>query len=231
MIGKGIYQIRCTINNIVYIGSTNVSFQKRWNKHKSSLKSNKHDNVYLQKIWNDVGEDNFIFEILEDLSHIDDVEYIRSRESIYLTPVFNKGRDFCFNLSDHINGGNTVKDPEIRNKLSNSIRDSYDDELRNIRREHAYKNNTIKNALLKVNTPEWKIAHKLAVQKLAKDPTWIKKMKDIGKLTSKKVGNNLGETFDSITEASLKTGCARSNIRQCINGNIKSSLGRVWFFV
>jgi group I intron endonuclease len=228
---KGIYQIRCVLNDIVYIGSTNVSFDKRWSKHKYKLRSNTHENEYLQKTWNNIGEDNFVFEILENLSEIDDIEYIRSRESFYLTPIFNKGRLFCFNLSDHINGGNTVKDPEINIKFRNAIKESYNDELREIRRDLAYKNNNIQHALCKVNTPEWKIAHKNAVQKLAKDPSWIKKMKDLGKLTSKKVGNNIGESFASITEASLKTGCARSSIRNCINGKIKTSKGRIWFYI
>ena len=61
----GIYSITCTINNIVYIGSTEISFKRRWKKHKQRLRHNYHENSYLQNSWNKYGEDNFKFEILE----------------------------------------------------------------------------------------------------------------------------------------------------------------------
>ena len=61
---KGVYQIRNTINGKVYIGSTTMTFQKRFWHHYHCLKTNKHKNLYLQRAWNKYGEENFIFEIL-----------------------------------------------------------------------------------------------------------------------------------------------------------------------
>ena len=60
----GIYKIENKINGKVYIGSSN-NIKRRWQKHKSLLKHNKHQNSHLQASWNKYGEDNFIFSIVE----------------------------------------------------------------------------------------------------------------------------------------------------------------------
>lgn len=61
---KGIYIIINVINNECYIGhSTNLG--NRLTKHFSLLRNNKHDNYRLQKDFNQFGESNFKFGILE----------------------------------------------------------------------------------------------------------------------------------------------------------------------
>jgi group I intron endonuclease len=60
---SGIYQIRNTLNNKVYVGSTK-NFEKRKGEHFRDLKKNNHKNVKLQRSFNKYGEDKFIFEIL-----------------------------------------------------------------------------------------------------------------------------------------------------------------------
>lgn len=60
----GIYQIRNTLDNKVYIGSTNC-FNRRKDEHFTLLKNNKHINKHLQNAFNKYGEKAFIFEILE----------------------------------------------------------------------------------------------------------------------------------------------------------------------
>lgn len=47
----GIYQIINTINNDIYIGSS-VDIVTRFSSHKSCLRRNKHENIYLQFAWN-----------------------------------------------------------------------------------------------------------------------------------------------------------------------------------
>ena len=61
----GIYKITCKINNRIYIGSSK-NIMQRWKEHKQKLNKNIHDNMFLQRDWNRYGEDNFIFEILEE---------------------------------------------------------------------------------------------------------------------------------------------------------------------
>lgn len=56
----GIYIIRNTVNNKVYIGSA-IDIKKRWRDHKWCLKENKHHNPHLQASYNKYGLENFKF--------------------------------------------------------------------------------------------------------------------------------------------------------------------------
>lgn len=64
MNSKGVYKITNIKNNKIYIGSTNLSFMVRWNKHRSALKRNKHHSIHLQNAWNKYGESCFKFDII-----------------------------------------------------------------------------------------------------------------------------------------------------------------------
>lgn len=59
----GIYEIRNTKNNHVYIGSA-IDINKRWGGHKSDLRKGKHHSGHLQRAWNKYGEDRFEFKVL-----------------------------------------------------------------------------------------------------------------------------------------------------------------------
>jgi group I intron endonuclease len=59
----GIYKISNTIDERIYIGSTN-NFQKRYNDHKKKLSIQTHANKYLQAFCNKYGSDALLFEIL-----------------------------------------------------------------------------------------------------------------------------------------------------------------------
>ncbi len=72
---------------------------------------------------------------------------------------------------------------------------------------------------------------KEGVRKLAKNPDWLQKMKEVNKHRQIPVCTDKGESFESVAEASRKTGSYRSAIRACINGKIKSSVGRKWSYV
>lgn len=69
---SGIYAIRNSENNKVYVGSsTKVLARIRY--HKYNLKANKHINKKLQNAWNKYGEDKFIFthlEVVHDIKNI-----------------------------------------------------------------------------------------------------------------------------------------------------------------
>lgn len=82
----GIYKIRNKIDDTCYIGSAQVSFYRRKNQHFYLLRHNKHHSIYLQRAWNKYGEDNFIFEIIEECS----VEQCLLREQWYLDNILNK---------------------------------------------------------------------------------------------------------------------------------------------
>jgi group I intron endonuclease len=60
---SGVYQLKNKINNDIYIGST-VNLRKRKAMHFHLLRKNEHHNSFLQKAFDEYGEENFIFEVL-----------------------------------------------------------------------------------------------------------------------------------------------------------------------
>src|SRR3990167_7829867 len=80
MAKSGIYKIINLVNRKIYIGSAANVF-KRWQVHKRCLKSNKHHSVLLQRAWIKYGEENFLFEIIEEVA---EKENLIEREQRYL---------------------------------------------------------------------------------------------------------------------------------------------------
>jgi group I intron endonuclease len=62
----GVFQIRNTINEKVFIGSS-VNLDAIWNRNKGELKFGGHRNKELQQDWSAYGEENFKFEILSEI--------------------------------------------------------------------------------------------------------------------------------------------------------------------
>jgi len=83
-----IYKITNKITNDFYVGSA-VNFNNRKWGHISSLRKNKHKNIFVQNSWNKYGEDAFIFEVIEV---VDRKENLIIREQHWideLQPTFN----------------------------------------------------------------------------------------------------------------------------------------------
>ena len=83
----GIYMIMNLVNGKFYIGSSKNIKNRFWG-HKGSLNNNRHHSSLLQRAWNKYGEENFIFEILENCLE----EKLLEREQIWLDfhHVYNK---------------------------------------------------------------------------------------------------------------------------------------------
>jgi group I intron endonuclease len=84
----GIYRIRNTITNDSYIGSAK-NIIRRWQRHKSGLIHNKHENAHLQRAWNKYGGDNFVFEIVKECMFDDLLEI--EQKYLDLKPEYNIG--------------------------------------------------------------------------------------------------------------------------------------------
>ena len=84
---SGIYIIRNTINNKIYIGSS-VNLDNRWSKHKSQLSKNIHGNKHLQFSFNKYGLGSFTFEVLANCNK-EDLLYFEQKCIDLLKPEYN----------------------------------------------------------------------------------------------------------------------------------------------
>lgn len=73
----GVYTITNKITGKMYLGSTTVSFGRRWRTHLLQLTNNKHHSIKLQRSFNKHGIANFLFEILDVTTkeNASDIEY------------------------------------------------------------------------------------------------------------------------------------------------------------
>ena len=61
---SGVYQVKNLTNGKVLLGSS-LNLEGLLNRHRFTLRYNNHPNKELQKDWNELGPDQFQFEILE----------------------------------------------------------------------------------------------------------------------------------------------------------------------
>jgi len=108
---SGIYQIRNTTNNKVYIGSA-FTLIERYNHHKSELNNNRHGNDHLQKSYNKYGMNNFIFEVLE---YIDDISKLYDIEEVYINKYYGVN---CYNIKKHTNSFKSLNE-SLKSKSKN----------------------------------------------------------------------------------------------------------------
>lgn len=66
---SGIYAIKNTLNNKMYIGST-ACFKTRWRRHRQCLRGGYHHSLHLQRSYDKLGESRFVFIILEECENI-----------------------------------------------------------------------------------------------------------------------------------------------------------------
>jgi len=84
----GVYRVRNTVNGKGLVGA-GVELPAKLNSHKARLSLGVHENVDLQKDWNELGPEAFAFEILDTLaappdSSYDPSEDLRVLETLWL---------------------------------------------------------------------------------------------------------------------------------------------------
>ena len=115
----GIYRIRNLVNNKCYYGSAK-KINRRWSKHKSQLKNNRHENILLQRAWSKYGEKNFIFEVVEECDEtlllITEQKYLDSNPEYNISKKSSGGD----NISNHPNKNEIIqkRKVEIRKKIN-----------------------------------------------------------------------------------------------------------------
>jgi len=75
----GVYQIRCTLNQKVFVGSTKNLHGKK-NSYHFQLDMGSHMNKALQQEYNVYGSESFVFEVLDTVTPKDDLKYDYSED-------------------------------------------------------------------------------------------------------------------------------------------------------
>lgn len=91
---SGVYEIKNTITNKIYIGSSK-DVRERWNEHKRELDKNNHHSIHLQRAWNKYGEESFVFNLIEECNEDDTL----AREQLYLDLLKPYDKNKGYNIS------------------------------------------------------------------------------------------------------------------------------------
>lgn len=135
--------IKNLINNKIYVGSTKMSFKRRYLEHVRKLKAGVHHNTYLSNSVKKYGIKNFQFSIIEILSP-SNINLIRERETFFI------------NILDSITNGynlsNVTTQPPFNddtiNKISNTLKEKY-------KKDEIFRNRLTQNSNSFKGKPSW----------------------------------------------------------------------------
>lgn len=85
---SGIYKISNKVNNACYIGSA-VNIQRRFYEHKTNLRTGKHKNQILQRVYDKYGEQNLNFSVIEYVGDKENLIKIEQKYIDNLKPKYN----------------------------------------------------------------------------------------------------------------------------------------------
>lgn len=89
----GIYTITNLTNNKIYVGRASSLYNRLWS-HLDTLRKGIHVNDHLQKSFNEYGEENFLFETLEECNK----QFLVSQEHYWATILNAHNPDFGYNI-------------------------------------------------------------------------------------------------------------------------------------
>lgn len=124
----GIYCIKNTVNNKVYIGKSK-NIYKRIHQHIYDLKNKREDNenTYLLRSWYKYGKENFEYFILEYLEL--DEELVKEREIYWMNKFNSLNREFGYNLRQD-SSTNMITHPETSKKISDRLKKEWAEGIR-----------------------------------------------------------------------------------------------------
>ena len=121
---SGIYRIKNLETGVMYIGQTSETFAGRWRRHRSALRSGRHENEHLQRSYDKHGKDAFEFKVLEvlpqgDMTDQEFSDYLNEREIVLIDELdtFENGYNMSAGGRGHL--GRTLSE-EHRANLSAS---------------------------------------------------------------------------------------------------------------
>ena len=103
---SGVYTITNLIDGKIYVGKAK-NVRMREQGHFSALRKNKHVNKHLQSAFNKYGEENFVFELLEEHSE----EFMSSFECYWVNMLNTIDDKYGYNIR-YVNHENSGKRPK-----------------------------------------------------------------------------------------------------------------------
>jgi len=91
---SAVYAIKNILKGRIYVGSTS-RLEERKQEHFRELKNKNHANAYMQADYNICGKENFIFEILEEVSS---ENLLCEREQVYINQYYDN-QNSCYNIA------------------------------------------------------------------------------------------------------------------------------------
>lgn len=115
----GIYRIVHIESGKSYVGSS-INILQRWDSHRSRLKNQDHSSARLQNAWNKYGAEAFIFECLE-LLH--DLSELQDREQFWTDHLRSYERESGFNSRSVVrNNLGYITSAETRAKIAQALK-------------------------------------------------------------------------------------------------------------
>lgn len=116
---QGVYKITNILDGKFYVGSSK-NIESRWYTHRKELNLGCHNNQHLQRAWNKYGEENFTFEVLEEVANLEDV---RDRENYYIKSTKCYDHSIGYNMLDDATIGIGVSHSlEVKQKISEACK-------------------------------------------------------------------------------------------------------------
>lgn len=243
---SGIYKISNPLNNKIYIGSS-ININRRWERHKNTLKRGVHPNIHLQRSFDKLIKvnENFIYELLE----LCDVNILIQKEQFYidtLNPEYNIAK--VANSSKGI-----VRRKSTKEKIKNSLLGTKQSKETVNKRKLALigqtrtkeQRATMAISKLGLNNPIFKIGWNKQVEAMRLANTGKKRSKEVGLKISEKLSkpviqltleNIFIKEWSSAVQVQKKLGFANGDINQVCSqrktsrGIRRSAYGYKWKF-
>lgn len=209
----GIYCIVNRTNNKKYVGSS-IDIKNRFRQHRHNLKHNKHCNSHLQAAWNKYGEDQFNFEIIEEL---DTSEEILEVENFWI--------EYHSALTDGYN-----QRIEAHSNIGIKRSEEFKEACRQRWLGHTQSPQQIEKRMETMRRKKESGEYSHGGWKLTEEQLKARKEKGRTKIYQYTLEGELVAVFHAINKAAEVTGFNSSGISNCARGHRKTYRGFKWTY-
>lgn len=209
----------------MYVGQTTQNSTRRFAAHRYNLRRGNHYNSHLQRAWNKYGEENFVFDIIEQTDSLDKLNLLEQKYILELGAfVGENGYNMDFGGSK---GKFTIENREklrvrmLGNSYTKGKRLNLSEEQINKKREMAIAYNRARGC------PDYikkKISQSLSGNK---SPLYGKP----GRNSKPVMCLDDGKVYHSIFTAAQELGCCRKELRKVCNGLRETIKGKRFKYV